>query len=127
MAFAEDCTAPERPDFSMNVEEIDVQDYNDVTEGLIRFEDASANYRACLDLTISERSEGWVDALSAYNASSLAQDEVYAAYEAFSEGFMEASEKKAAEAAEKQSAESAEEAEERLAELNKDLPEDLGE
>lgn len=94
-ALAEDCTIPERPVFSLAGEELDTQGYNDLTAQLIAYEADGQDYRDCLDVLISAREDGWVEALDAFNASSRLQAEVYQEYAEISDQFMLASEERA--------------------------------
>lgn len=98
-AIAEDCTEPETPDFSADATTLDVESFGDHTEALNQYESEAADYRACLNVIISAREDGWLDALGAFNASATGQDDVYQSYNDLATEFSAVTEARAEELA----------------------------
>lgn len=118
-AAAHACDAPTTPVMNDNGESYTVDTFSDLTQNLNTFDVDLANYRTCLDEIISAPTEhaaaDWSGALSAYNATSELQADVYTRYEKIEKDFQTSQHKRAIDAAQEARTQSVEASQKELA------------
>ena len=102
-ALAETCTAPVAPRMATPGGSLSVDEFNAVTIGLTAYDDATRNYRSCLDAILEapqdHTRESWSAALTAYNAISADQQSLYERYDVVARDFQAAQASRAIQAA----------------------------
>lgn len=121
------CEKPVAPQMSDDGASYTVESFNALTEGLYAFDSGLAKYRTCLDKIISEPTQhdakDWSGALSAFNATSQLQTDVYSRYEKIENVFQKSQRLRAASAAQEDRAQSIEASQRELAaQLNQSAP-----
>ena len=112
-ATAEVCTSlqPNPPTMTKDGDQLTVEEFNDITDSVTRYDTSLSDYRACLDAAMNdpESEANWRSALDAFNTSATEQMDVYDRYDDVSADFRDSRRQAAlaaAEAAQRASAES---------------------